>query len=150
MSDIRLQGMVIVRDRETGRVLSVSPNMVVYTGRHEVIKYLGNSAPVSGFLYMAVGTSNTAPADSQTELGAQVGSRVSATFTDVSEPASYIAKGKWVATFNFTATYTLYEIGLFSAATGGVMLCRSVFSVPINVTNGTSIEFTYYITALSG
>jgi len=56
---------------------------------------------------------------------------------------------KTVATITYTTTQTITEHGIFSLATGGVLLDRSVFS-GISVVNGSQIEFTYTLTVSTG
>lgn len=54
-----------------------------------------------------------------------------------------------VGTISYTTTKAITEHGLFSIATGGTLMDRTVFTV-INVVNGDSIEFTYQLTCTAG
>ena len=56
---------------------------------------------------------------------------------------------KTVATITFTGTHAVSEHGLFSAATAGTMMDRSVFSPADNVVNLDEIEYTYQLTVVA-
>lgn len=54
-----------------------------------------------------------------------------------------------VGTISYTGTRAITEHGIFTQASGGTLVDRSVFSA-INVTNGDSIQFTYELTVPAG
>jgi hypothetical protein len=54
-----------------------------------------------------------------------------------------------VGTISYTTTKAITEHGLFSIATGGTLMDRTVFSA-INVVNGDSIQFTYELSCTAG
>jgi hypothetical protein len=57
---------------------------------------------------------------------------------------------KSVGVMTYSASYNLGEHGLFNASAGGVLMDRSVWYAPFNVSNGDSIEFDYRLTINSG
>lgn len=133
---------VVIRDPE-GRIKEERhiPNVVVDDGEEFIASRMaGTSASVMS--HMEVGTDNTAAAETDTALVSAVsGGRVS---LDSATPSgSSIA---YVATFPAgTATDALTEAGIFNAASGGTMLCRTVFSV-INKGASDSMTITWTIT----
>lgn len=99
------------------------------------------ASPLDAFSYHAMGTDNTAEANTDTALGTEVESRTDGTQTEGSSTNIY----KTVGTISATGTHTIVEHGILSASSGGTLLDRSVFS-GISVTSGDSIEFTYELT----
>lgn len=82
------------------------------------------SPSTEGPKYISVGTTNTAPANGDTALAAQDGSRKEATTRSVSGAVGTVA-------VEFTAgehTAALVEAGLHSASTTGTLYARAVFS----------------------
>jgi len=105
----------------------------------------GNSPTISGFKYHASGTGTTAASVTDTALQSDSGvARVVGTASNP-QPNQY----RTVATMTYTSSLAITEWGLFSAATGGTLWDRRVFSA-INVANGDSIQFTYTLTINSG
>jgi len=86
--------------------------------------------------YGASGTGAVAAAKGDTTLGTQVGSRVSTTDT---QPAA--DQLQMVFQQDYTGAAAITEVGIFDAASSGVLLQRHVFD-PVNVGDGDSIEFT--------
>ncbi len=101
----------------------------------------GAFANWGNFKYHGCGTGTTAEANTQTALVTEVGSR--ATGTQIEGATSDIYKS--VGTVTPGGTYAITEHGLFSAATTGTMMDRSVFSA-INVVAADSIQFSYEAT----
>lgn len=103
-------------------------NMVVEVGLAHIAKRLVNASSPSEMAYMALGTSSTAVASGNTLLASElVGSRLEAT-------RSVDNAGKVTYAKTYTpgvATGSLVEAGIFNdpAYLGGIMLCRTVFSV---------------------
>lgn len=100
---------------------------------------------ISNFKYHASGIGTTAEAASQTALVTESATRATGSQTEGASVNIY----KTVGTINYTSTLAITEHGLFSAASAGTMLDRSVFAA-INVQNLDSIEFTYELTVPSG
>lgn len=104
-----------------------------------------SAAAHSTMKYHASGTGTTGEAVSDTALVTEVeAARTSGTQT---ENAANIYES--VGTIAYTATRAITEHGLFSAASAGSLMDRSVFSA-INVLNGDSIQFTHRTTYTSG
>jgi len=93
------------------------------------------------FKYHAVGTDNTAEANTDTALNTEVETRATGSQTEGATADIY----KSVGTVSITDTRAIVEHGLFNGAASGILMDRSVFSA-INVGNGDSIEFTYQAT----
>lgn len=100
----------------------------------------GPATALQNYRYHASGTSAVAESAADTALGAEVETRETGTQT-APGPGQY----QTVATHTYAGTYTIREHGVFSSATGGVLLDRSVFS-GIAVVPGTDIEWTYTLT----
>lgn len=138
-----LSAKVIRANGEVQDLGVISTKKVTTAFRDYVVDSLQNSttSPLDTFKYHASGTDNTAEANTQTALIAEVETR--ATGTQIEGATANIFKT--VATVTYTATRAIVEHGIFSASTSGTMMDRSVFST-INVDNNDSIEFTYEIT----
>ena len=102
---------------------------------------LMNGISTSPFMWMALGTSGTTPAEDQTALGAEIttngGQRKAAT---CGYEADY--KSVWSAVFSFTGSLAILELAIFNALTGGVMYLRHAWAAAKNVENGENILFT--------
>lgn len=91
--------------------------------------------------HMALGSGSTAPTATDTDLGSLLGSREeldggSATAGAITYTASFEAGD---------ATGAVTEAGIFNAATGGDMLCRTTFDV-VNKQADDSMSITWTIT----
>lgn len=111
------------------RAFSV-PNRVVTAGKIVIAGRLIGTSP-GVMTHMAVGTDNGSIltlADSNSALGAQIGSRVVLTSSTVS--ANVVT---FTATFGAGVptggTLEIVEAGIFNASTDGSMLCRTIFPV---------------------
>lgn len=126
-------------------------NTVVTAGRRWVLEKIGSfSNQTNSINAIAVGTSTTAPATSDTTLGseitASVGRLTIGTFTTTnltSNPPSWRAE---VSFATDQATGTLGEAGLFntSSATAGTMLSHVTFST-INKSTSNTLAVSYTI-----
>jgi hypothetical protein len=104
-------------------------NGITNAGKAGVAGRVGNTGSIDPFTYLAVGTSSTAFAASQTALSAEITTngleRASATVsrvtTTVTDDTLQLTK-TWTA----TATHLVEEIGVFNASSSGVMLARAV------------------------
>lgn len=97
-------------------------NLIVTSGKVLMAQLLAGEV-VDIPSHMALGTDNTAAEISQTTLLAEVGR------------ASFAASATQSSTITFSSTFragvatgALTEAGIFNAAVGGTMLCRTVFS----------------------
>lgn len=126
-------------------------NTVVTAGRRWVLEKIGSfSNQTNSINAIAVGTSTTAPATSDTALGseitASVGRKTIGTFTTTnltSNPPSWRAEVSYATD---EAVGTLGEAGLFntSSATAGTMLSRVTFST-INKATSNTLSVSYVI-----
>lgn len=91
----------------------------------------------AAFDYIAIGTDGTAPANSQTALGAEV-MRVKATYTKDGTTGECSID----AIFNITGSFALKECGIFNDPSAGTMYCRDTFTVR-NVDNGDTVKIYY-------
>lgn len=114
-------------------------NLVVTTGLTFIASRMAGTAKAV-MSHMALGSGNTAAAGANSALETQVGSRVA---LDSTTPAT--TSIQYVATFAPGAsTGAITEAGIFNAATGGDMLCRTVFPV-VNKQAGDTIVITWTI-----
>jgi len=105
-----------------------------------------SEAAHSLFKYHDSGTGVAAEATGDTTLGTPCG-EARDLGTQIEGATANIYKS--VATHTYAGTFAITEHGLFSAASGGTLLDRTLFSV-VNVVNGEKIEFTYELTVTSG
>jgi len=118
---------------------TVIPNLVVQAGRDFIASRI-EGVTDAVMSHMAVGTDNTAAANGDTTLGAEVG-RVALDSTGVSNNIV-----TYTATFPAgTGTGALTEAGVFNDASAGDMLCRTTFSV-VNKAAADSMIITWAIT----
>ena len=107
------------------------PNTVV-TGGKELIaeRLVTQSISIGHMTHMALGSSNSSPANAGAVDIVLVGTRQTLT------PSRSGAIITYQCTFGPTvSTGTIQEAGIFNAATGGTMLCRTVFGT---ITKGAS------------
>ena len=98
------------------------------------------------FKWHQSGTGTADEAASDTDLGAPLaGGRTEGGQTEGATANIYQS----VATIAYTGAATITEVGLFNAATGGVLLDRGKFA-GIAVVNNSQIRFTYELTATAG
>lgn len=90
--------------------------------------------------YVAIGTTNTAEAASQTALAAEVETRTLGTST---QQTTTVTNDTYqvVGTVAATTARAVVEAGLFDASSTGNMLVRGVFAT-INLANGDSLQMT--------
>ena len=118
-------------------------NLVVNSGLAFIISRMtGTSKAVMS--HMALGSGSTAAAASQTDLGSILGSREALTSSTISGSAN--EKLVYITTFDAgDATGAVNEAGIFNAASGGDMLCRTVFNV-VNKAADDTLSVTWTIT----
>jgi hypothetical protein len=121
--------------------LTMNVALAVFSG------LVGNTGSQTAFTYLAVGTSSTAVAASQTTLGAEItdtglaraAATVSRTTTNQTNDTLQLVKA-WTA----TGSKTVEEIGYFNASSGGVMGGRALTTSKA-LTNGETLTATYKI-----
>ena len=118
-------------------------NLVVNTGLAYFISRAVN-ATTSTMSHMALGSGTTAAAAGDTALQTQLGSRVTLDSTNIG--GTYNEEVVYTATFGAgEGTGAVTEAGTFNAATGGDMLCRTVFPV-VNKQSADTLVITWTIT----
>jgi len=134
---------VIVRDANTNEVLQVveANNLIVDVGKSHICDLMIGDT-TAYFNYCAVGSGTTAPTSADTALEAEITPRK--TVTDSFRTAN---KATW-STFFGTADNngTWNECGLFTASTGGVMLCRALFPSTITKDETKTITVDWEVT----
>lgn len=114
-------------------------NLIVNTGLNFICDRMKNDE--TAMTHMALGSGSTAAAAGDTTLGSQLGSREALDSDTVS--ANTIT---YTSSFEAAdATGSVTEAGIFNAASGGTMLCRTVFAV-VNKGADDSLSVTWTIT----
>ena len=118
-------------------------NLVVNTGLAFIISRM--SGTTKGVMsYMALGSSTTAAAATQTDLLTMLGSREVIDSTTISGTNN--EKVVYVSSFEAgKATGAVTEAGIFNASTAGDMLCRTVFPV-VNKQADDTLSITWTLT----
>ena len=134
---LKMKGKLQIRLNDD--VVQEIDNIVVTAGKGYVASRM-KDATATAMSHMAIGSGSTAAAASDTALGNQLG-RVALTSTTVSA-----AVVTYVASFPAgTGTGAVTEAGILNAASGGTMLCRTVFSV-VNKGASDSMTVTWTVT----
>jgi len=142
--DVGLMGQIDFHLRKAdGSVSDWSlKNLIMDAGENEVAKLIGGLT-ASPFDYIAIGTDNTAPADSQTALIAEISTNGGARTQDAT-PETTANVLTVSVTFTFTGVLAIMEVGLLNEAAAGDMLARQIFAV-INVDNNDQLTVTWSI-----
>jgi len=118
-------------------------NVVVLGGLQNMANLLLTDVGGVAFDYIAIGTSNTAAATTDTALIGEDSRSAGAgtvTSTTLSEDTAQLQ-----VTFAITgADVAIEESGVFASASAGIMLCRKTFS-DINVSTGDSLQVTWKV-----
>ena len=126
--------------------LGVASRRVITTvGAGFIVDAFQNLVELEAMNYHDSGTGTNAESAGDTALQAPAGPARQAGVQSEGTSVQY----KTVATITYTTTQSITEHGIFSLATGGVLLDRSVFTA-ISVVNGSQIEFTYTLTVSTG
>lgn len=140
--NLKLKGRVAIVLRDAnGNVKEEQEirNLVVNTGLDYIASRM-KDATATAMSHMAIGSGSTAASAGDTGLGTELG-RVALTSTTVTDNAV-----AYVATFGAgTGTGAVTEAGILNAASGGDMLCRTVFSV-VNKAADDSLQITWTVT----
>lgn len=109
-------------------------NLVVDAGMNYIIGLM-NGTNSTAFSYCAAGSNGTAVTSGDTALNTQIGSRVS-----VTNKYSTSLNAKFDTFFSTTdANGTWQELGLFTASSGGTMLCRKIISSFVKSSSNTAV-----------
>jgi hypothetical protein len=116
-------------------------NLIVATGLGFIASRM-KDATATAMSHMELGTGTTAAASGDTALETAIsGSRISLTSTTVTDNAV-----EYVATFGAgVGTGAVTEAGILNAASGGTLLCRTVFDV-VNKGASDSMSITWTVT----
>lgn len=133
---------------KTGELLSTykTNNTITNAGKAQ-IALLAGDASATPFTYLAVGTSTTAPAASQTALAAEI------TDTGLARAAATVSRTtttqtndtlSLVYTWTASGSKTVEEVGIFNASSAGTMLGRALTSTK-SLVNGEQLQVTYTV-----
>jgi len=124
-------------------------NAIVTAGRAWVLKHIAGTDVFNGnetrpLSHMAIGTSTTAPATSDTALGSETTRKAIGTWSTAnltSNPPSYELQ----TSFNTNeGNTTLAEVGLLNSSAAGTMLSHATFGT-INKTTSNTLSISYTI-----
>lgn len=139
---IKMMGdLKIVLTDENGQIKHEQEikNLVVTTGKNFIASRM-KDATATAMSHMAIGTGTTAAAVGDTTLGTEVGRAALTSTTVTTNNVAY------VATFPAgTGTGAITEAGILNAASAGMLLCRTVFSV-INKGAADTLGITWTVT----
>ena len=118
-------------------------NIITNAGKAEVAGLiLTDVTSTNDFDYLALGTSNTAPAAAQTALVAEVyrtgGTGTRTTTAETNDTAQLSGS------FSITASNTLQECGILNSSSTGVLLARTTYSA-ISVESGDTVNAVYKV-----
>src|SRR4051812_25381963 len=141
--------MVIALKNIEGRELERREvkNIIVTAGRAWILKHIAGTDVFAGNVtaplkYLAVGTSTTAPATSDTTLNSETTRKAVDAFTTsniTSNPPSYQLEASFATNEGNT---TLGEVGLLNSSSGGTMLAHATFGT-INKTTSNTLGVSY-------
>jgi hypothetical protein len=124
-------------------------NVIVTAGRAWVLKHIVGTAVFNGnetapLNYLAIGTSTTAPATSDTTLGSETTRKAIQNFTTsnlTSNPPSYQLECSFATNEGNT---TLGEVALLNSSAAGTLLAHATFGT-INKTTSNTLGISYTI-----
>lgn len=149
MDNTKVTGTYKIEVRDSLGNLKMSKevkNLVVNAGLAQ-LALLAGDASATPFTYLAVGTSTTAVAASQTALQAEITdtglARAAAT---VSRVTTTVTNDTLQLTYTWTASgsVTVEEIGVFNASSSGTMLSRALTGTT-SLVSGDQIQATYKV-----
>lgn len=122
-------------------------NTITNAGKAELANLAGNVSSPVAFTYLAVGTSSTSPAASQTALGGEITDsgleRAAATVSRVTTTTTNDSL-QLVKTWTATGAKTVEEAGIFNASSSGTMLGRALTTSKSILTSDT-LTLTYKV-----
>lgn len=138
---IRHNVKVVLRDKY-GRFKAIRHihNLVVTTGKNHIADQLSSSPGEAAMSHMAIGTGATAAAAGDTTLQTELDRNALTSRTDAAGVVTYV--GNWAAG---DGTGAITEEGILNAASVGVLLARSVFSV-VNKGASDTLQITHTVT----
>lgn len=149
LDDLKVKGRIHFKiTRKNGEVEEwFMDNLITSVGKAAIAGLVGNTGGITAFTYLAVGTSNTAPAIGQTALVgelttlgfARAAATVSRTTTTVTNDTLQL-----VYTWTASGTATIEEVGIFNASSSGVMLGRALTTSKALI-SGDTLQITYQV-----
>lgn len=122
-------------------------NITTNAGKAAIAGLIGNTGAVTAFGYLAVGTSSTAVAATDTTLGAEItDTGLARAASTNSRTTTSVTNDTLSMTYTWTASgsKTVKEIGYFNASSGGTMGGHSLTGDRI-LTNGDQLVGTYTV-----
>jgi len=117
-------------------------NLVVTTGRNYIAARMTATGAPTDMSHMAVGSTSTTAALSDTALGGELGRVALTTGEGVPDDNTIV----YTATFPAgTGNGALQEAAVFNASTNGTMLCRTTFNT-VNKGTDDSVTITWTVT----
>ena len=115
---------------------------MVQGGRDLLASNLGQSDTNPGAQWIAIGTAQSVASD-DTALSGEVYNRVQACYSHVAGSYNWTLKATWAG---LDASYTLFQAGVFTSATGGVLFAKLSFdSVVVASQDTLTIKWTFSI-----
>lgn len=122
-------------------------NIITNTGKAGVAGLAGNTGSISAFTYLAIGTSATAVANTDTTLNAEItDSSLTRSAATVSRITTSVTNDTLQLTFTWTASgsKTVQETGIFNASSSGIMLGHALTGAK-SVVSGDVLVGTYQV-----
>lgn len=147
---VKIQGSacITVKDKDGNITYQAEKkNTITNVGFAALAGLAGNVGSVSPFIYLALGTSTTGPAPSQTTLVAEI------IDSGLARAAATISRSTFTQTndtlqldYTWTASgaKTINEVGVFNAISSGVMLGR-LLTGTMSVSSGNTVIITYKV-----
>lgn len=146
---MKLKGHIVAEHRRNGELVSRTEkdNTITNAALAVLSGLAGNTGSQVAFTYLAIGTSSTAPAASQTALQAETAvsglTRAAATVSRTTTAQTNDTL-QLVHTWTAGGSATIEEVGIFNDATTGVMLGRALTTSKALAANDT-LTITYTV-----
>lgn len=147
---IKIKGKVQVKVLDVNGLVKLDKdlgeNIITNAGKALMASLAGDAAAVP-FTYLALGTSNTTPAATDTTLGAEItDTGLARSAATVSRVTTSVTNDTLSLIFTWTASgvKTIQEIGIFNAASSGTMLAHKLTGA-ITTANNDSVQMTYTV-----
>lgn len=124
----------------------IEDNLVVTSGLTYIRDRISSATPPGLITHMELGTGVTAAAAGNTTLGTPLGTRGTVTISTPSATSIQFSSS-FAAGAPAAGTNNISEAGLFTASTGGTMLCRLTFTaVPKQANDTMTVNWTVSLT----
>lgn len=144
---LTIKGSIILKQFRNGKLIKTieKQNIITNAGKAQIALLAGASG--TPFTYLALGTSNTAAAASQTALVAEiVTNSLTRSAATVSRVTTTVTNDTLQLLFTWTASgsSTVEEIGMFNASSAGTMLNRALTG-SMALVSGDQLQATYKV-----